>query len=508
MDHRGQGAFNSEKELTCGTGEKKTGGGLLSEFDELFALTRGAFSQERLFVRAHTLDVSSLICLGRRTVTGLIGALGKQFCDWSADYRLFSRKGRFDPEALFSVVREGALAELNEEEPFVVAIDDSHLEKTGKKTVGVGWRRDSHAPPFITNFIQAQRVLQISAALPSGSGPAGARMVPIDFVHAPTATKPRKGASPEVWDTYKRECTLKNIGRVGAKRLEGLRATLDSQEGSHKRDLIVTADGRFTNGTFLKALPENTTLIGRVRKDTCLHFTPEEGCGLRRGRRPSYGEKAPTPEELRQDKSVPWQTIKVWAAGKVHGCRVKTLSPLRWRAAGARHDLKLVVIAPIAYRPRKSARLLYRDPAYLISTDPNLPVQDIVKYYVWRWDIEVNFRDEKQLFGAGEAQVRIAPSVERVPQLIVAAYAMLLLAAHRVFGAQGTPDLLPPPKWRRNSTPRRASTKSLIDHLRAELWGQSLGIENFSGFISNPHTHVKPEKLLPQLSSAVFNAVG
>lgn len=223
-------------------------------------------------------------------------------------------------------MREGALAELDEAEPFVVAIDDSHLEKTGKKTQGVGWRRDSHTPPFITNFIRAQRTLQISAALPAGSGPAGARMVPIDFVHAPTATKPRKGASPEVWDTYKAECKLKNIGRVGAKRLENLRTALDLKEGS-KRYLIVTADGRFTNGTFLKALPEKTTLIGRVRKDACLHFTPEEGSASVRGRKPSYGEKAPTPEELRQDKSVPWQTIPVWAAGKVHKCRVKTLVP-------------------------------------------------------------------------------------------------------------------------------------------------------------------------------------
>ncbi len=404
-------------------------------------------------------------------------------------------------------MRKGVVAELDEGEPLVVAIDDSHLEKTGKKTEGVGWRRDSHAPPFITNFIRAQRTLQISAALPAGKGPTGARMIPIDFVHAPTAIKPKKGAPPEKWDAYQAECKTKNIGRIGAKRLEGLRTALDSKEGS-KRDLIVTADGRFTNGTFLKCLPENTTLIGRVRKDTHLHFLPEEGPSCRRGRKRSYGEKAPTPEELRKDQSVPWETIKVWAAGKVHECRVKTLFPLRWRAAGEKHDLMLVVIAPIAYRPRKGAHLLYRDPAYLICTDPDLPVEDIVKYYVWRWDIEVNFRDEKQLFGVGQAQVRIAPSVERVPQLIVASYAMLLLAAHRVFGAQGTPDLLPPPKWRQNSTPRRASTKSLIDHLRAELWGTALGVKNFSGFISDPHTHMKPEKLLPQLPSAVFYAVG
>lgn len=202
--------------------------------------------------------------------------------------------------------------------------------------------------------IHAQRILQISAALPTESGPAGARMIPIDFVHAPTPVKPRKGAPPEEWEIYRKECELRNIGRVGAERLERLRDCLDERQGEGIF-LITTADGRFTNGTVLKNLPERTTLIGRVRKDTRLYCLPEESemCGP--GRKRVYGTPAPTPEELRQDEAVPWESVKVWAAGRVHECQVKALSPLRWRAAGEKHGLKLIVIAPIAYRPRKGA---------------------------------------------------------------------------------------------------------------------------------------------------------
>lgn len=448
--------------------------------------------------------MSSLICLGQRTVTGLIGASGRQFHDWSADYRLFSREGRFDPKEMFSVIQRGVLRELDEKEPLVAAIDDSHLPKTGKKTFGVGWRRDPHKPPFMTGFTRAQRILQISAAMPDANGAAGARMIPIDFRHAPTAVRPRKGAPPEMWKSYEEQVRQANISRIGAGRLKALRAALDA-EGQDKRSLIVTADGRFTNGTVLKALPARTTLIGRIRKDTRFHFLPQAGESQNRGRKPSYGEIAPTPEEFRQDKSVPWEKISVWAAGRVHECRVKTLSPLRWRAAGAR-DLRLVIISPLAYRPRQGAKLLYRDPAYLICNDPNLRLRDIAQSYVWRWEIEVNFRDEKHLLGVGEAQVRNEISVERIPQLIVAAYAMLLLAAHRTFGPYGIPDLLPLPKWRQKSSPRRASTQSLINHLRAELWGQALGIENFSGFTSSRLKYTKPEKSPPHLSSAVLYA--
>ena len=42
--------------------------------------------------------------------------------------------------------------------------------------------------------------------------------------------------------------------------------------------------------------------------------------------------------------------------------------------------------------------------------------------------LRVNFREEKTLLGAGQAQVRTPDSVAGAPALTVASYAMLLLA--------------------------------------------------------------------------------
>ncbi len=50
-------------------------------------------------------------------------------------------------------------------------------------------------------------------------------------------------------------------------------------------------------------------------------------------------------------------------------------------------DLSVVVIRPKGFRPRKGARKSYTQPAYLICTDPTLPIEDILQEYVWRWDI-------------------------------------------------------------------------------------------------------------------------
>ncbi|HUU96204.1 MAG TPA: hypothetical protein VM487_10725, partial [Phycisphaerae bacterium] len=201
------------------------------------------------------------------------------------------------------------------------------------------------------------------------------------------------------------------------------------------------------------------------------------------GRPRYYGVRLPTPEQIRQNDSVPWQTVRAYAAGRTHDFRIKTVGPLRWPAAGGTRDLRLIVIAPLGYRLTRAGKLLYRRPAYLICTDATLPLNQVLQAYLWRWDIEVNLRDEKTVLGVGQAQVRHVHAVQNVPATAVAAYALLLLAAAQAYGPAGQPDTLPLPAWRRRQPPARATTMRLINQLRRELWGQAIrdrGLEHFS----------------------------
>jgi len=65
-----------------------------------------------------------------------------------------------------------------------------------------------------------------------------------------------------------------------------------------------------------------------------------------KGRRRIHGKDLPTPEQIRQDTGIPWQTIQVSASGQTRSLDVKTLERVRWRKAGAL-DLRLVVIRPV-----------------------------------------------------------------------------------------------------------------------------------------------------------------
>ena len=137
-----------------------------------------AFEQQRTWERARRLGLGQLACLGRHTISGLLCACGRQFVDWSADYRMFSQS-QWDGRDLFVPVVRGILDLLPATAPFVAALDDTHVKKTGTKIPGVGYRRDPLSPPFHCNLIRAQRYLQLSGLLAGADPPGPARAIPI-----------------------------------------------------------------------------------------------------------------------------------------------------------------------------------------------------------------------------------------------------------------------------------------------------------------------------------------
>jgi hypothetical protein len=472
---------------------------MIAAFNRLFDQTKPAFAQERTFERARTLAMSSLVGLGRRTVSGMLCASAQQFSDWSAAYRLFERQ-RFDTRTLFAPVRREVVGRLAPDEPLVVMMDDTLMRKRGRKIHGAGWKRDPLGPAFRTNFVWGQRFLQVSAALPDPSSAGLARGIPIDLTHAPSPAKPGKRASENDWQEYRIRQQAMKVSSVGAARLAELREQLDRDECG--RRLIVAVDGGFTNRTVFRNLPPATVAIGRIRKDAKLFLPPaEEGTTPRRGRRRWYGDALPTPEQIRQDAAIPWETVTAFAAGKTHPFEIKTVAAVRWLGTGAA-DVRVVVVRPLAYRLSKGTRLLYRNPAYLLCTDPNLPLERLLQAYLWRWEVELNFRDEKTVMGAGEAQVRTEAAVEAVPAFVVAAYAFMLLAGTERTGSEAA---LPRPKWRTTGPATRLTTAAMIGMFRSQLWGKAMGV-NLKDFADKKAAGTKPVLFDEALPSAVCYA--
>jgi hypothetical protein len=444
----------------------------------LFNQCRPAFKNEQAWQKARELVFGTLTCMGRHTVAGMLTASGQQYIDWSSAYRLFSRN-RIDIQMIFAEIIKEAIKELEPFSDIVISLDDTILKKTGRKVPGTAWRRDPLGPKFSTNFIWGQRFLQVSMAMPESGNNSRSRGVPIMFKHCPTVKKPGKNAGEGEKQVYHEEKKKQKLSLKGSESLNEIRRTLD-QQGFNERILYANVDGSYTNKEVLKNMPERTTLTGRIRKDTKLNSLPESS--LKVGRKRVYGQRLPTPEEVRQSDKYKWEEVKAWAAGKTHNFNVKIIKNVRWTSAGEKHILQLVVIRPLGYRLTKSSKLLYREPAYLICTDNDLKIEKLLQAYLWRWEIEVNFREEKTLLGCGQAQIRNPFSVESVPAFVVAIYGMLHLAAKR--SAKIDDTLIPRSLWYPKKHGKRTTTGDIINNVRTQLYCRAIDI-NFSGFVSN-----------------------
>jgi len=316
---------------------------------------------------------------------------------------------------------------------------------------------------FHVNLVLGQRFLQTSVLIKPKGTQRMWRSIPVAFDHAaPLKAPPR--ASAEQRAAVKEARKKHNRSQAAVRAIHQLRQQVDQLPQGVSRLMIDAVDGSFANRTFLRGLPERTVAVARLRKNAKLRaFLPK---AQRRGAQ-KYGLPLPTPEESLHDESIPWQQIEVFVAQKVHRLKFKVIDAVCWPKATADQPLRLIIIKPAGYRLRKGSKWLYRQPAYLICTTTEVALTHLINAYLARWEIEVNFHDEKSILGVGEAQVCNPVSVERTPAFLVAAYAAVLLAQMQAFGDRRTEAFEPLPAWRKDH-PLRPSLRDLIALLRNE----------------------------------------
>jgi hypothetical protein len=432
---------------------------LLAAFMKIVRPWHSIFPQQRSSRRAIRQALGSLVCLGRRTLSRIIWTNGGQDRSWGAEYLLHSRC-RWDPQLLFTPIVEAAL-------PFCtgryigVAADDTRLHKTGRCILQAFFQRDPLSPPFHVNLMLGLRFLQASLLVPLyRRSKVGTRALPIRFEEASRVKRPGRKASPEEWKWFRAAVRRYNLSQKFVTMMKDLRLVFDAS-GASLKILVMAVDGSFCNRTVFAAVPKGVEIVARARKDAVLCFRASAGS------RRFYGTTKFTPEQVRQDDFIPWKISKLFYGGKRRRVRYKEVSQVYWQGGGRRRTLRLLVVAPTPYRKRKSGRLHYRQPAYLLTTDLKARPHTLLQIYFDRWQIEVNHREEKDTLGVGQAQLWNVDSVPKQPVLAVAAYSALLLASLQAFGAERGEAYAPLPKWRRSA--KRPSCLDLIALLRKEM---------------------------------------
>lgn len=156
--------------------------------------------------------------------------------------------------------------------------------------------------------------------------------------------------------------------------------------------LWLAVDGAYAKRPFLKpVLAVGVTVFSRLRKDAhLLSLPPSQRRRGQRGPRPRYGkERIDLAKRAGQKRG--WQRLECWQYGERVVKKVKTFLAT-WRPAGG-------VIRVVLVR-EPSGWLAY------FCTDPTVRAALVLEMMADRGAIEQTFKDVKEVWGAGQQQVR------------------------------------------------------------------------------------------------------
>lgn len=320
-----------------------------------------------------------LFAVGRRTVTSWLRAVGVS--DDFQDYYYFldplGRKAGLVATQLFLLV----LRTLPLPDQLRLVIDDSPTKRYGPKVEGADIHRNPTPGPADQKYLYGHIWVTLSLALRHPLW--GALALPLRamlYVRQKTLpTIPRK-----------RGWRFRTKLELAARLVEWI-ALLGKQAG---KTLWVVVDGGYTKKPFLKpAIATGTTVIGRLRKDAALRDLPpplRRGQRRGRGRPPTYGKNSISLAK-RAGHRQGWQTLECTAYGQTTTKTYKTF---------------LATYEPVGGVIR--VVLVKEEHTWLpfFSTDPQIPVVEIIEAFADRATIEQDFHDVKEVWGAGQQQVR------------------------------------------------------------------------------------------------------
>ena len=281
----------------------------------------------------------------------------------------------------------------------------------------------------------------------------------------PTLKKPDKKATEEQREQYRQQKRQRPAMAASRQAIIDLRNTLD-EHGAHEQSLSLVLDGSFANRVLLAEPIERTHIICRCRRNARLRFgkTADQS-----GR--FYAPGTFSPDSIRTNhEAYPFSEAPVRLSGRAITVRFKDIGNVYWPGTAKRRPLRLLMVAQLHHKAKGTkgqAPTFDSDTYHIITTDLQRPALQIIQAAFDRWQIEVAHREEKSVFGIGDAQVRNALSVERHPAFAVACYSMLHLAAIDLLSQDKQQPHIPLPKWRKRYC--RPSVQTLLNVLRSEI---------------------------------------
>ena len=370
---------------------------------------------QRSWRHAEVLLIGAILAPGKRTVTSLLRISGlareRRFVNY---HRVLSR-AVWSPRAASRLLLGCLVRAFAPVGPVVLGIDDTIERRRGRRIAAKGIYRDpvrsSHG-----HFVKASGLRWLSLMLLTPVPWAG-RVWALPFL---TALAPS--------ERYCRE-----HGRQHKKLTDWARQmALQARRWLPGRDIVLVADSGFAALELLATLARHRiTAITRLRLDAALHDPAPPRLPGTNGRPRTKGARLPNLSEVLRNVDTPWRplTVQGWYGEGERAVEVCSATAV-WRHGG-------MPVVPIRW-------VLIRDPQHrfeplaLLCTDQGRTPEQILGWFVRRWQLEVTFqggaaeRTDRAHLGVETQRQWSDLAIERTTPCLLGLFSLVTLLAARL----------------------------------------------------------------------------
>jgi hypothetical protein len=347
----------------------------------------------------------AILAVGPRTVSAVLRVMGLSEEEQSQKYHRVLNRAKWSTIAASRQLLLILVDAFVPEGPLVMVLDDTIERRRGAKIAARGIYRDP-VRSSRSHFVKASGLRWLCLML----------LTPIPWAN-------RCWALPFCTALAPSERYYQELGREPNKLTDRARQILlMAKRWLPERAIVVVADSSFAAVDLLAAVCEQMCVITRLRLDAALYDPAPERTPATRGRPRLKGARQPTLQAVLDAPSTRWCTATVsnWYSQGARNIEIASGTAVWYRSGAPVVPLRWVLVRDPAGR---------FTPQTFLCTDQEIEPQQIVAWFIQRWQVEVTFEEAHAHLGLETQRQWSDRAIARTTPAILALYSLVTLFA-------------------------------------------------------------------------------
>jgi hypothetical protein len=399
---------------------------------------------DRTWAWVQVLIVGAILAPGKRTVTAVLRVMGLSGDAQFQNYHRVLNRATWSSRALSRILLRALVAALvPTDAPVVIGLDDHIERRRGAKIAAKGIYRDA-VRSSKSFFVKTSGLRWISLML----------LAPIPWAQRVWALPFLTVLAPSARYHEERGLRHKTLTDWARQMIRQVRRWLPG------RAVVVVMDSTYAVLELLAQGPRldpAVTLVTRLRLDAALYDPAPPRHPHTKGAPRKKGARQPTLAQRVADPATVWETVTLhWYGGVLRTVELATGTAV-WYHPGQ-------PVVPLRW-------VLVRDPLgeftpqAVLCTDLRVVPQQIVEWFVVRWQVEVTYEEARAHLGVETQRQWSDRAIQRTTPALLGLFSLVTLLAHQLLQGRDLPARQA--AWYTKTQPTFVETLALV---RRHLW--------------------------------------